>query len=188
MARRQLWKERPGHSWQPTELVSMVFLKLFTGKPLATAQARFFFAAVRNAMREVLEGVLERAQEDRASFLETAYGRDDALRAEVEKLLDGLEVAEREGFLEVPSFVIDAIPLELPDFGEYVVLFHPAYEHGAEPVVFPTTLAGRFREAPLDDDYRDPLGDREPLYASRWLAGSAPVPDTSYFVVVQVRE
>jgi serine/threonine-protein kinase len=78
-------------------------------------------------------------------------------------------------------------PAEPPLGEEYVVLFHPAYEHGVDPVSFPAELVDRFERHPLDAAYRDPLGDRDPRYAGRWLAGSAPVPDTSFVVVVQVR-
>ncbi len=78
-------------------------------------------------------------------------------------------------------------PVQASQTMEYVVLFHPAYEHGADPVPFPARLADRFKEATLNDNYLDPLSDREPLYEGRWLAGSAPVPDSSFFIVVQVR-
>ena len=71
---------------------------------------------------------------------------------------------------------------------EYVILFHPAYEHGADAVPYPARLAGGFKEAPLNDNYRDPVGDREPAYEGRWLAGSAPVPGTKFLVVIQVRD
>ena len=83
---------------------------------------------------EVLHGVLERAPEDRTNYLEDACGRDDELRAEVQKLLKGHEVAERDSFLEVPSCVIDAVPLELADFGEYEKIEYIG--HGGMGVVY----------------------------------------------------
>jgi RNA polymerase sigma factor (TIGR02999 family) len=93
MARQQLWKERPGHSWQPTELVSMVYLKLFTGKPLASAQARFFYAAVRNAMRELL---IDHARKRRAM-----KRPDPAKKVPLDDVLYALEAEQRVCFLDL---------------------------------------------------------------------------------------
>lgn len=70
---------------------------------------------------------------------------------------------------------------------EYIILFHPAYKHGADAVVFPARLACRFNEVSLHDNYRDPVGDRTPAYEGHWLAGSASIPNTGFFVVVQAR-
>ena len=93
MARQQLWKERPGHSWQPTELVNLVFLKLFTGKPLAKAQARIFYAAVRNAMRQLL---IEHARK------RTAMKRPDpAKKVPLDDVLYVLEATQRVCFLDL---------------------------------------------------------------------------------------
>jgi RNA polymerase sigma factor (TIGR02999 family) len=93
MARRQLWKERPDHSWQPTELVNMVFLKLFTGKPLAEAQARFFYAAVRNAMRELLI--------DHARKRKAMKRPDAAKKVPLDDVLHALEATQRVCFLDL---------------------------------------------------------------------------------------
>jgi len=70
---------------------------------------------------------------------------------------------------------------------EYIILFHPAYKHGADAVAFPARLACRFNEDPLHNNYRDPVGDRTPAYEGHWLAGSASIPNTGFFVVVQAR-
>ena len=93
MARRQLWKERPGHSWQPTELVNQVYLKLFTGKPLAKAEAGFFSPAVRNAMRELLI--------DHARKRGAMKRPDPARRVLLDDVLDTLEAAQPGSFLDL---------------------------------------------------------------------------------------
>jgi hypothetical protein len=70
---------------------------------------------------------------------------------------------------------------------DYVILFHPAYDRGSHPVVFPAERAARFASQPLAADYHDPLGDHDPAYSGPWLAGSAPVSETPFLVVVQAR-
>lgn len=87
-------------------------------------------------------------------------------------------VAPRETRLESEAFS----PVK-----EYIILFHPAYKHGADAVAFPARLACRFNEDPLHDNYRDPVGDRTQAYEGHWLAGSALIPNTGFFVVVQAR-
>ena len=67
------------------------------------------------------------------------------------------------------------------------MIFHPAYERGVDPVTFPARQIRQFKDIPLDNNYHDPLGDRQPLYEGRWLAGSAAIPGTDFFVIVQVR-
>jgi serine/threonine-protein kinase len=90
--------------------------------------------------------------------------------------------------------------------GGYVILRHPAYRHGepALPVSEQRLRAthqprhgNEFRrtdpdrdpdpEQAIDLDYRDPLGDHDPSYAGRWLAGFAPVGNTELMVLVQQR-
>jgi serine/threonine-protein kinase len=88
----------------------------------------------------------------------------------------------------------------------YVILRHPAYRHG-EPAravpehrlraTRPPRHGNEFRrtdpdrdpdaEQAIDLDYRDPVGDRDPSYAGRWLAGFAPVGNTELIVLVQQR-
>jgi hypothetical protein len=72
------------------------------------------------------------------------------------------------------------------DTAEYVVLVHPGFESREPSVPFP---ADRLRPAgggfAADDDYADPVAERHPEYAGRWLAGFAPVPGTELVVVVQ---
>jgi RNA polymerase sigma factor (TIGR02999 family) len=46
--------ERPGHTLQPTALVDMAFERVFLGKPLASADRPYFFAAMARAMRQLL--------------------------------------------------------------------------------------------------------------------------------------
>ena len=93
MARGQLRMERSNHSWQPTEMVHLVFLKLFTGKPLANPQAKFFYAAVRNAMRELL---IEHARKRKAM-----KRPDPAKKVFLDDILDELEATQRVSFLDL---------------------------------------------------------------------------------------
>ena len=83
---------------------------------------------------EVFHEVLKRGPEDRTNYLEEACSRDDELQTEVQKLLKGHEIAERDSFLDVPSCVIDAVPLELADFGEYEEIKYIG--HGGMGVVY----------------------------------------------------
>jgi serine/threonine-protein kinase len=88
----------------------------------------------------------------------------------------------------------------------YVILRHPAYRHGEPALPVPEQRfradhqprhGNEFRrtdpdrdpdpEQAIDLDYRDPLGDRDPSYAGRWLAGFAPVGNTELMVLVQQR-
>jgi serine/threonine-protein kinase len=66
---------------------------------------------------------------------------------------------------------------------EYVILMHPRYESGAEPVRCP----GARVTTEAVDDYEDPVGVIYPEYAGRWIAAFAPVRDTEFRVVVQQR-
>src|SRR3954447_7082787 len=65
-------------------------------------------------IRELAMEALDRTPGDRASFVESACGQDEALRSEVRRLLESFEAAEREGFLEGPvgaaPRVSDALP------------------------------------------------------------------------------
>ena len=87
--------------------------------------------------------------------------------------------------------------------GDYIVLFHPAYRYGVEPVAFPNTSKlgpqlGLVRSEALrlvgpdpflapEDDYRDAVAAVDQNYAGRWIAGFAPVGNTGFIVVVQQR-
>jgi serine/threonine-protein kinase len=79
--------------------------------------------------------------------------------------------------------VLLGLPEESAPGGEYVILMHPRYESGAEPVRFP---ADRVATQPVDD-YEDPVGAIQSAYAGRWIAGFAPVRDTEFRVIVQQR-
>ena len=88
------------------------------------------------------------------------------------------------------------------DVGQYVVLFHPAYGPGVQPVYFPVghqsplpqspwshtpelELPDSNLDLPPDDDYRDPVSSVDQVYRGRWIAGFAPVGNTNFFVIVQ---
>jgi serine/threonine-protein kinase len=79
--------------------------------------------------------------------------------------------------------VLLALSEEPADGGEYVILMHPRYESGTDPVRCPV---GRVGTQPVDD-YEDPVGALQSEYAGRWIAGFAPVRDTEFRVVVQQR-
>ncbi len=92
---------------------------------------------------------------------------------------------------------------EAPD---YLILLHPAYRHGSEAIhvaARPETATTGPRTGDefqlldtheeesddhgIDSNYHDPLGDRSPAFAGRWLAAFAPVGNTELFVIVQQR-
>src|SRR5262249_1069802 len=96
----------------------------------------------------------------------------------------------------------DLVPLsdKFPDPPKrYLILLHPGYGHGDEPIEFPKDRS-RFlsqqrqqvKQLSLPDEisrdsrqgtdahYRDPVAERLPEYAGRWLAGFAPVGNTEY--------
>jgi RNA polymerase sigma-70 factor (ECF subfamily) len=54
MAAGLMGRERPNHTLQPTALVHEAFLRIFVGKPLASADRPYFFAAMARAMRQLL--------------------------------------------------------------------------------------------------------------------------------------
>jgi hypothetical protein len=78
---------------------------------------------------------------------------------------------------------------------EHMIVLHPSYpeakqlepDHGpGSPVAFPkdrldVLMGGQF------EDYHDPTGNQYPDYRGRWLAGSAPVKNTEFVVIVQVK-
>ena len=84
---------------------------------------------------------------------------------------------------------------------EYVVLFHPAYGHGAAAVEFPDSnqilsdlerahaeeLHNPALRLPPQDDYFDPVQSPLREYQGRWIAGFAPVGHTGFAVIVQQR-
>lgn len=96
-----------------------------------------------------------------------------------------------------------------PDVGlesrldKYVVLYHPGYRKGMDPVEFPYLnkigvrpgllskqefqLADSNRQISPDDNYLDPVSSVAKEYAGRWIAGFAPVGNTGFVVVVQQR-
>lgn len=54
LARRELARERPNHTLQPTALVNEVYLRLTGGRDVAFPDREAFFAAAANAIRRVL--------------------------------------------------------------------------------------------------------------------------------------
>ena len=86
---------------------------------------------------------------------------------------------------------------------KYVVLYHPGYRKGIDPVEFPYInkiglkrdlvnnpqfqLADSTAQIPPDDNYLDPVSSVAREYAGRWIAGFAPVGNTGFIVVVQQR-
>jgi len=96
----------------------------------------------------------------------------------------------------------DAAPASSSD--KYVVLYHPGYRKGVDPVAFPYVnkirmkrgSAGSMDSQPLADsrllispvdNYTDPVSSVAKEYAGRWIAGFAPVGNTGFVVVVQQR-
>ncbi len=90
-----------------------------------------------------------------------------------------------------------------PDSSKYVVLYHPGYRKGVDPVEFPYIKKIGMKPAPVDnpqfqlsdsklqispdDNYLDPVASVAKEYAGRWIAGFAPVGNTGFVVVVQQR-
>ncbi|MBW2524878.1 MAG: serine/threonine protein kinase [Deltaproteobacteria bacterium] len=72
--------------------------------------------------------------ERRALLLADACGDDEALLREVYELLDCAARAETVGFLEVPPWVLEDVPLALPDFGDYERIDYLG--HGGMGVVY----------------------------------------------------
>jgi hypothetical protein len=86
---------------------------------------------------------------------------------------------------------------------KYVVLYHPGYRKGIDPVEFPYLkkigrlpapvnnpqfqLSDPKLQIPPDDNYIDPVAAVAKEYAGRWIAGFAPVGNTGFFVIVQQR-
>src|SRR5262249_52699155 len=88
---------------------------------------------------------------------------------------------------------------------KYLILLHPGYEHGVDPVDIPKDLLGPLLDPPsgklltlpdatsggprqvMNAHYFDPVSKRLPEYSGRWLAGFAPVGNTEMVVIVQQR-
>jgi eukaryotic-like serine/threonine-protein kinase len=99
---------------------------------------------------------------------------------------------------------IDSPELKLdPDNEKYVVLYHPGYRQGVDPVAFPyVDKIGMRRDAMADEqfqladpktqiapdaNYLDPVSAVAKEYSGRWIAGFAPVGNTGFVVIVQQR-
>jgi hypothetical protein len=86
---------------------------------------------------------------------------------------------------------------------KYVVLYHPGYRKGIDPVEFPnikeigilpslvnnqqSQLSDPKLQILPDDNYLDPVASVAKEYEGRWIAGFAPVGNTGFVVVVQQR-
>jgi hypothetical protein len=82
--------------------------------------------------------VLSREAAERATYLETALAHDPGLHNAVANLLRDLEEAETDGFLQDPAWVLDDMPLHLPDFRNGDSLFSRIeyLGHGGMGVVY----------------------------------------------------
>jgi serine/threonine protein kinase len=67
-------------------------------------------------INQAFSSVLDQEPGDRGKYLDQAFAHDAALQEEVARLLRDAQAAESEGFLREPAWVIDDIPLFLPDF------------------------------------------------------------------------
>ncbi len=65
LASRQMRRESPGHTFQTTELVHEVYLRLFGRRPLEIHDRNHFFAIATQTMRRVLVDGARRAQAGR---------------------------------------------------------------------------------------------------------------------------
>jgi len=90
-----------------------------------------------------------------------------------------------------------------PRTDKHVILYHPGYRKGADPVEFPLRDKIRMSTRGMssetltqadpklvvfhNDNYSDPVAAVDPSYAGRWIAGFAPVGNTGFMVVVQQR-
>ena len=77
---------------------------------------------------------------------------------------------------------------EPTDYGqalELLILVHPAYRHGVDPVRFPDAVPYGLER--IEYNYRDPVAASSPEYEGRWLAAFAPVVGTEFVVIVQQR-
>lgn len=86
---------------------------------------------------------------------------------------------------------------------KYVVLYHPGYRKGIDPVEFPYIkkigmqpalvnnpqfqLSDPKLQISPEDNYLDPVASVAKEYAGRWIAGFAPVGNTGFVVIVQQR-
>ncbi len=73
---------------------------------------------------------------------------------------------------------------------EFLVLLHPGYQRGTDPVWIPEDQAETIQGG-VSDDYYDPVGLlNDPVaknYGGRWIASFAPVEESEFIVVVQRR-
>lgn len=89
---------------------------------------------------------------------------------------------------------------------QYLLMVHPAYHRGDKPFVASASQLHGIHQSltgvelqlrypgrdfdpaqAVEADYRDPVGEQDPEYAGRWLAGFAPVGNTEMAIIVQQR-
>ncbi|MEO5798923.1 MAG: sigma-70 family RNA polymerase sigma factor [Gemmatimonadales bacterium] len=87
IAERQMRKERPDHTLQPTALVHEAFLRLVGGAPLAFEDRTHFLRTASQAMRRILvDHARARAAAKRSSALRVTL--DDAIAGSSSSVLD----------------------------------------------------------------------------------------------------
>lgn len=87
-----------------------------------------------NQVVDIFSAVAARSPDHQQAHLGEACADDPDLRTQVEELLANHAIAETEGFLEPPPWVIDEIPVLLPDFEEYKRIEYIG--HGGMGVVY----------------------------------------------------
>ncbi len=106
----------------------------------------------------------------------------------------GLPGTEDQGFVTAllarrDSFMVPGETGTSPEgASDFVVLLHPGYERGIEPVWFPENYLAALQSGSTGE-YRDPVAllDDEAAgeYGGRWVASFAPVADSEFAVLVQ---
>lgn len=79
------------------------------------------------------------------------------------------------------SFIVPWETRKVPEgASDFVILLHPEYERGIEPVWFPKEYLNAV-ESGFAGDYVDPVQE----YDGRWVASFAPVAGSEFVVLVQ---
>ncbi len=83
---------------------------------------------------EVLSVVLDQDPSERSRYLKETLSDDPQLLHEVLQALQDIETAQSDCFLEAPAWIVDDIPLALPDFGSFSRIQYIG--HGGMGVVY----------------------------------------------------
>ena len=91
---------------------------------------------------------------------------------------------------------MDPLPGEPTPTSSHLIVLHPSYSTAQQrkddsttkgPIGFPEQQLEVLKGG-MFNEYRDPVGERDPQYRGRWFAGSAPVKNATEFVaIVQVK-